>query len=402
MISYYAIFILALLAANCDTVKGGNNSSQRNEKALSLFNIVRFSNSPCPGSGNRNGTCYTEAECKTKNGVAAGTCASGYGVCCTFSATCGQTSNENCTYFESSSVPTGACRLQICKCNENVCQLRLDFNSFVIAGPTTATDTVAKILNGVVSLAGKVKVTQSTQCLTDRFSVTSPGSPSPPTICGTNTGEHMYVDASNECNELAFQLGSSSSVNRQWSIKITQYSCDFDNLAPSGCTQYYFGTGSGLVKSYNFDGGAHLANQEQKICIRQERGNCQVCYFPTADADFVVSADTVPTADMPKGFTGPSKCCGYGTDGKGVNGYDCVVIPGAQKQSADEKPVPGTQICGRAFVTVDSMPTTMVKTICTEQRPFRITFRSDNYESEAEASKKPNEGFRLAFEQKSC
>ena len=28
------------------------------------------------------------------------------------------------------------------------------------------------------------------QCQTDIFSVTSPGNNAPPTICGTNTGEH--------------------------------------------------------------------------------------------------------------------------------------------------------------------------------------------------------------------
>ncbi|XP_059081472.1 uncharacterized protein LOC131879228 [Tigriopus californicus] len=206
----------------------------------------------------------------------------------------------------------------------------------------------------------------------------------------------MYVDASDECNEIAFQLGSSSNVNRQWSIKITQYSCDYDNLAPSGCTQYHFGTGNGIVKSFNFDGGAHLANQEQKICVRQERGNCQICYFPTADTDFVVSGKTAD--DM--GYTGVSECCGYGTNGKGTKGYDCVVIPGAQMQTADEKLIPGSQICGRKLTSASKGA--MSKTICSEQRPFRITFRSDNYEFEDESLVKVNEGFQLAFDQKGC
>ena len=37
---------------------------------------------------------------------------------------CGQQSNENCTYFESSSSSaSGACSIKICKCNSNICQV---------------------------------------------------------------------------------------------------------------------------------------------------------------------------------------------------------------------------------------------------------------------------------------
>ncbi|XP_059081957.1 uncharacterized protein LOC131879615 [Tigriopus californicus] len=216
-----------------------------------IFNVIRFANDPCAGTGNRNGTCYTEVECFNRKGVPAGTCASGYGVCCTFSASCGQTSNENCTYFDSGNVPAGACRVRICRCDDNVCQLRLDFNSFVIAGPSTSTITIGKQTNGIIIVAGK-PVNPATQCLVDRFSVTNPGSSTPPTICGTNTGEHMYVDANEACNELAFQLGSSSSVNRQWSIKVTQYSCDYDNLAPQGCTNIILGTMQAWSKPLKF------------------------------------------------------------------------------------------------------------------------------------------------------
>ena len=34
----------------------------------------------------------------------------------------------------------------------------------------------------------------------------------------------------------------------QWSIKISQFSCDFNNLPPQGCTQWYFGQLSGIVR----------------------------------------------------------------------------------------------------------------------------------------------------------
>ncbi len=54
-------------------------------------------------------------------------------------------------------------------------------------------------------------------------------------------------------------------------IQISQYACDYENLAPSGCTQYFFGALSGLVRSYNYKSSTeqqHLANQKQVICVR--------------------------------------------------------------------------------------------------------------------------------------
>ena len=52
---------------------------------LPLFTIVRFGNTACDADVTaRNGTCYTAAECASKGGTSSGTCASGFGVCCTF------------------------------------------------------------------------------------------------------------------------------------------------------------------------------------------------------------------------------------------------------------------------------------------------------------------------------
>ncbi len=63
----------------------------------------------------------------------------------------------------------------------------------------------------------------------------------------------VYVDASPSCNTLAFQLGQNNPdaggnvASRSWSIKTTQYSCDYRNLAPQGCTQYFFGQARELL-----------------------------------------------------------------------------------------------------------------------------------------------------------
>ena len=44
---------------------------------------ARFPNDACIASTTKNGTCYTASECETRNGVNDGSCAQGYGVCCT-------------------------------------------------------------------------------------------------------------------------------------------------------------------------------------------------------------------------------------------------------------------------------------------------------------------------------
>ncbi len=93
----------------------------------------------------------------------------------------------------------------------------------------------------------------------------------------------MYVESSTSCNDLSFQLGSASTTaTRSWSIKVTQYSCAYDNLAPEGCTQYFFGANTDVVQTYNWDGSHHIASQNQVICVRWvEDGlyNCLIEYL---------------------------------------------------------------------------------------------------------------------------
>ena len=113
-----------------------------------------------------------------------------------------------------------------------------------------------------------------------------------------------------EDTQLAFLLGTTSTSMRQWSIKVSQYENTFNNLAPQvlpilnhfianlpntpnisfqGCTQYFYGSTSGIIKTYNFDQGAHLAAQRQKMCIRRESNQCRICYSIDDIADFQVN-----------------------------------------------------------------------------------------------------------------
>ena len=163
-----------------------------------------------------------------------------------------------------------------------------DFNMFVLTGPSTNTNSVSKVINGSPAFAGGIPTSDATQCRTDIFQITN--QQTLPTICGIMSGEHVYFDASDDCHDLDFSLGETAVdttlATRQWSIKVSQYSCDYQNLAPSGCDQYFFGSGgTNNVQTFNWDGQKHLASQDQTICVRRESGNCRICWWAAALTD---------------------------------------------------------------------------------------------------------------------
>merc|ERR1719464_1295111 len=134
------VFGLLLVAPSVFSLEN-EEQVDRQEKLISTFQIVRFPNDVCVGSNSRNGTCYTSAECSDKSGTSSGSCADGFGVCCTFLiATCGSSTSENITYWTqpSSGITSGIqtdCKLSVCPVNDDICSIRLDFTTFVITGP---------------------------------------------------------------------------------------------------------------------------------------------------------------------------------------------------------------------------------------------------------------------------
>ena len=104
----------------------------------SVFNVVRFPNSACGSANNFNGTCYTASECSSLGGSSSGSCASGFGVCCVFSLSCGSRTNANTSYATISSFSSSdrnPCTYTYCKCSEDVCKLRIDYETMEIADP---------------------------------------------------------------------------------------------------------------------------------------------------------------------------------------------------------------------------------------------------------------------------
>ena len=104
---------------------------------------------------------------------------------------CGGSTSENCTYFEYTGTNSGPCNARVCKLSSAICQIRLDLDTFIITGPSTAVTTNALMveLGGMIRAVNVGKIfTQRTNCATDTFSIGN--APSVPVTCGTLTGDH--------------------------------------------------------------------------------------------------------------------------------------------------------------------------------------------------------------------
>ena len=103
-------------------------------------------------------------ECSSRSGTNEGSCASGFGVCCVreyfqrtkceiperhktwffiilVTLSCGESSSENNTYIVQSSTttaPATPCTYKICPCSTDICRIRYDFTTNVLADQVTS------------------------------------------------------------------------------------------------------------------------------------------------------------------------------------------------------------------------------------------------------------------------
>ncbi|TRY75197.1 hypothetical protein TCAL_10438, partial [Tigriopus californicus] len=296
-------------------------------KALTITNA----SSPESREGKAN-------ECTSRGGASVGSCANGFGICCAFALGCGDMSSENCTYLVQSTTSTvvNPCKFTICPANNDICRLRFDFTTFMINGPITASAV-------------------------------------------SNTA----------------LIGATNAV--------TQYACGDEQAGPDGCLQYFTGL-TGTVASFNFPTNAgildpsttHLSNQCQNMCWRQEMNTCGICWIPV-----ILGSDTITGSFGVSTTAGGNKGRGE-TDGK-CRG-DFLLIPDAQTD------VPGVEedtfiigsigsmsrfsdrLCGRFFSTAnDRGDRRSSRSVCSQQRPFRMTFKTDENEvTETSVGDPPN------------
>ncbi|XP_023333450.1 uncharacterized protein LOC111705205 [Eurytemora carolleeae] len=295
--------------------KPANNSAgwNRKERIFSLFNIVQFPNLACNSLDTvfPVGTCFTTSECTSKGGTTSGSCAAGFGVCCLFkSSTCGGTFSNNMTYITNPGFPAtfntaGTCTFTVNKCQADICQLRLDF------------------LTSVQGVSANTQGCCGAGCTTaaDSLTVTGQTGVNPPVICGTNTGEHMYVEVGSlAADSVSLAFSVAGTTNDQWNIRVSQIPCSANYRAPTNCVKYFTGS-SGTVTSYGFTGNTLLQSQNYDSCIRQEAGFCSIQWdestvtapadpFDLTGAQAAGAAENIICANsfihIPNGFIAPA------------------------------------------------------------------------------------------------
>ena len=90
----------------------------------------------------------------------------------------------------------------------------------------------------------------------------------------------MYVEIADACTTLSFNINENGLATPEWSILVTQYTSDFNNKAPKGCLQYFFGTERGVITSLNWNSGSGRSMNERnkRICIRREANRSSMEY----------------------------------------------------------------------------------------------------------------------------
>merc|ERR1712110_1149056 len=233
----FTVLLASHIAFSVATNDLEHSSVERKEKHFSLFSVVTFKNEECTSEstlagGARKGTCYTTTECSDKSGMTSGNCASGFGVCCIFinsAQASTSTITENRTLIRNTLYPAYATettalslKYTISKMQSDICQVRLDFNAFTIAGPSLSTQLY-------------VGGTQNHNCLNDQLILATTGDTNRyPMICGTLLNEHLYVELSPTSTDSAtitisqFLLTTAPAAaiaKREWDIQTSQIPC---------------------------------------------------------------------------------------------------------------------------------------------------------------------------------
>ncbi|CAN7995466.1 unnamed protein product, partial [Ixodes hexagonus] len=193
-------------------------------------------------------------------------------VCCRLpeeaasTVSCGGTITGNNTNFRNPDFPADFRRGGMCSAEvtfgREVCQLRLEFLHFSIAGPKASGPRVGLCDDDVFAVA------------------TGLGNTPYPALCGYNSGQHLYVDVSEATRAvLTFSIGGELNVARKWNVRVSTVHCLSDMKAPESCLQYHTEP-AGEFSSFNFRPSAPsqqlIAGQKYSICFKKQLGFCQI------------------------------------------------------------------------------------------------------------------------------
>jgi len=398
--SFRTLALLAILGTTVYALPSEDKSAP-SAKAIGIFNVVRFPNDVCNTETAMNGTCYTAEECSDRDGVATGSCADGFGVCCVISLSCGDTTSENCTYLTqaaTAAVAGTACTYTICPASSTVSRIRLDLTMFNIAapfGPGAGPDRTG-------AAAGTALTGGATgHCTMDTFQVTGSGGASP-VICGSNDGQHLIVDTDGvECVTAAFSFGLDAAT-RNYRIHAIQYDRLNEMGGPAGCLQFFTGM-MGTVSSFNYIAPAtstHLANQDYDVCVRRMQDQCTICWSPIISGTNAAAggvnavqgsfglSNANSMAKAPDGGVGVT--CVADPAAAALDSGDYIIIPnGVAAANAAAAPAAvglagvvlagADKYCGRFLAGADAA--TADGTVCSRVTPFKLSVFTDALEA---------------------
>merc|ERR1712045_26028 len=323
------VVVTALYTYTAGVTASKDSVVDRTGKHFSLFSVVTFQNEQCTSEttltgGARAGTCYTTTECSDKGGTKSGNCASGFGVCCVFIDTGSTTKNlyKNRTHIRNSEYPSYATATAkansivytIDKAQDDICQVRLDFTTFIMAGPANSGESVTV-------------ASYNHNCVNDQLAIATTANTGIPVICGALTGQHLYVDLSPTAADVmtltittSFTTANTptpATAGRIWDFQTSQIPCYASYRAPHGCDRYFMGD-YGKITSLNFykvssstlatdaqNSGLELASQNLNTCIRRSKGMCCIQYdVCVVDTQSIALSDEVGTTDTDTGVQG--------------------------------------------------------------------------------------------------
>jgi len=379
----------------------------REGKAFSLFSVVSFPNEECFTTMNPPmvGQCVTAEECTGSEGSASGNCASGFGVCCFRIVEATEDTqtvpvNNDHTHIQNDGYPTpvgaiankpaGDLTFQISG-DASICRIRLDFIDAVFTQPIGVAGQNDGVCGGATG---------------DSLTVMVPGGLNPgfTSLCGTLTGQHIYLPTSGANPGLEVNIATgTNNFARRWKILVRRLRCNDPDLPQShDCLQYFTGL-TGQITSLNggFDGQMMLRNLDYNICIRPGANMCALTLIEAGgDIDsFSLQSDNAG-ANTGAGNSVTGRDAGTAATKCAVEG---ILIPNAV--GAGLELMFGTPtnafpplFCGGNLNNVDAQATSspVLALDLIGGNTFEIGVMADNQGSAA------NTGFNLIYRQSTC
>ncbi|XP_049845617.1 uncharacterized protein LOC126298360 [Schistocerca gregaria] len=281
--------------------------------------VVGRSNSVlCDSPDGTTGVCYPEEECEQLGGLSLASCDDQHRVCCLVEKSCRNVTSEVVSYFVNPSYPNPDragtfCDFRIDVLDEDICQVRMDFEQFSLSGPHRTL--------GI--------------CRNDRFIVTTslPNGIGLSELCGENGGQHIYVpvDAAIGSASVSIMIMTSGIKPYQWRIRATQINCkeNVNLAAPQGCLQYYTEL-SGSIQSFNYyhGQGHYQSNLDYSICILRSPNTCRVEYRQVEDSIFWINSADSEYLEENIGRAGTASC--------DLTTHDYLHIPDGRGATSDD------------------------------------------------------------------